>query len=113
MSPKSKSYTTGDVLCVEYFPNQEDKTKGTIRWAICVEDSGTKVKIIALTKVLEKQIKYPKSFVVLKDSPDGKSMGLKHDSLIVPDRATETSKEFCYVNGKCPPTLLSKILSLI
>lgn len=113
MSPKTNIYTIGDVICVKYFPNQEDKSKGTLRWAICVEDLGSKVRIIALTKVLKQQKFYPKSFIVLKDSDDGKSMGLAYDSLIIPDRVTDVAKEFCFVNGKCSPTLLSKILSLM
>jgi hypothetical protein len=113
MSSKTIIYTIGDVICVKHFPNQEDKSKGTLRWAICVEDLGNDVRIIALTKVLKQQKFYPKSFIVLKDSSDGKSMGLIYDSLIIPDRVTDTSKEFCYLNGKCPPDILNKIIRLI
>lgn len=109
MSPLTKDYTTGDVLCVLYFPHVENKEEGEPRFLICLEDLEDKAYVVPMTKKLKQQKCYPKSFVINESSPEGRSMKIPYDSLIIPERAAIIRKPEAFKHGKCSDDLLDQL----
>lgn len=106
----------GGVNVIPFFPHQENKNQGEPRWIILLEDHIKSVLIVPLTKQTHQIDNYPKSFIVKKDSPEGKSMGLPFDSIVMIERVTEMStfvlskaKQY----GTCPDQLIDKINELL
>jgi hypothetical protein len=107
------NYKTGDVIHVVYFENEENKDQGTARWLICLEDLGDKIVAVPLTKNTSQLTRYPKSFIITKDSEDGLMMGLLYDSLVIPSRVATIKKVQAHKNGSCSEDLLDKLIELV
>ena len=106
----------GGVYIIPYFPHQENKNQGEARWIILLEDFVKTVLIVPLTKQTQQISNYPKSFIIKKDSPEGKQMGLPHNSIIMIERVTEMSKfviSKATQCGVCSEELLEKIKASI
>jgi len=108
--PRIQKYSLGDVVNLE-FPNQENGKKSTYRPAIIVEDLENEAIIIFVTKQLHQQPLNPDSFVVDKDSDEGKQMGLGYHSLICPRRQEQIRK--ILINppprGRCSQEMIEKL----
>ncbi|HUX56660.1 MAG TPA: hypothetical protein VMV77_06780 [Bacteroidales bacterium] len=113
MSSFTKYYKAGDVITVPYFPHEEDKTQGESRWLICLEDLGDEIIAIPLKSETTHIKDHPKSFIIEKDSEDGKSMKLQNDSLVVPDRAQRIRKLSAFKHGNCSDELIDRLHGLI
>jgi len=113
MSSFSKDYKTGDVISVAFFPHQEDKTQGEPRWLICLEDYGNDIYAVPLKSNLSHQKHHKDSFVIKKDSNEGKLMKLKNDSLVVTDRAQRIKKVRAIIHGECTKNLMERLQNLI
>lgn len=108
------NYVLGHVVNVR-FPNQENIKKSTVRPAIIVEDLEDEVEVVFMTCQTSQQKHYPDSFIVKKDSKEGKILKLTCDSLICPDRSFQVKKIrlFERTNGPCSEELLNKILEFL
>jgi hypothetical protein len=113
MSSFNKNYTTGDIIFVSFFANEENKTQGTSRWLICFEDLEDEIIVIPLTKNTSQIKYYPDSFIITKESEEGISMGLLYDSLVLPSRAERIKKVSALKNGSCSEDLLDKLNELV
>jgi hypothetical protein len=104
------SFKPGDVASI-YFPNQEDPSKATERFAIVIEDLGDEFILVPITKQLHQQSRYPNSILIRHDKATGKQMGLIYDSLIIIERAIQLPKLKITPPkiGTCPNSLLIKI----
>jgi hypothetical protein len=107
-------YKRGDIASI-YFPNREDNTKATERYAIVIEDLGDEFILVPLTKQLHQKRHYPRSIQINKESSTGKQMGLLYDSLIVVERAVQLPKLRITPPslGSCPQTLIDKVVRLL
>jgi hypothetical protein len=112
MSSPTKYYSTGDVI-VLYVPHKEDNTIGEDRWAICLEDLGDEIIMVPLTKKTLQKKRNPKSFIIKKDSDEGKSMKLLYDSLVLVNRASRKRKLIAIKHGYCPEKLIDKLHKLV
>ncbi|MDO9341557.1 MAG: hypothetical protein Q7T72_13670 [Bacteroidales bacterium] len=113
MSPFSKNFTTGDVISVAWFPHEEDKTQGEARWLICLEDLQDEFIAIPLKSTTNHLKDQPNSFIIQKDSEEGKRMNLLNDSLVVPGRAIQRRKVKASIEGHCSVDLIDKLNELI
>lgn len=103
-----------DVVTVPAFPNQEDSKLSTTRPCIIIEDLQDQVVICPITKQLSQKDRYEYSFVVEKNSLEGKAMGLSFDSLIVVDREAVLEKLRLHKKiGECPDSIIEKIEDLL
>ena len=109
----SKAYTTGDVISVAWFPHEDDKTKGEARWLICLEDLENEFLAVPLKSTTEHLTVQPKSFIIKKDSDEGKRMQLLNDSLVVPGRAGVRPKVEALIHGRCSDDLIDKLNELV
>ena len=111
-----KPISAGDVVVVGYFGHAENKSVGEPRWVIITEDLQDEFEVVPMTKQLQQKSRYPKSFVVDSNSPDGIKMGLEYPSLIIPDRKAIIKKiafTKCYVKGKCSEFFLDDLINLL
>lgn len=107
-------YEVWDVAHVPAYPNQEDQKEFTARPVIIIEDLQDEVAICPVTKQLHQAGNYTYAFVVTKDSPEGRQMGLTFDSLIVLDRIVQLKKiRLVGIIGSCPESVIEKIEELI
>jgi hypothetical protein len=113
MSSFSKNFTTGDVISVAWFPHEEDKTEGEGRWLICLEDLQDEFIAIPLKSATHHLKDQPSSFIIPKDSEEGKRMNLLNDSLVVPGRTRQMRKVFAKIEGSCSMDLIDKLNELI
>lgn len=103
-----------DVVDIPAYPNQENSNLTTARPAIIIEDLQDEVELCCLTKQLQQASNYKYCFVVKKDSPEGKQMGLTFDSLAVIDRTVTLAKfRLSQQIGSCPQNIIEKIEALI
>ena len=103
----------GQVWKVPFFPNQEDKTQGTVRWILIVEDLVDSVEIIPLTTQLGQVANYTQTTIVDVNSNEGRIMGLEDTSLFIFDRKISlTKKAFisppCEYKGTCSQDFLEE-----
>lgn len=106
----------GGVYVLPYFPHRENKEEGEARWVILLENHISTVLIVPLTKQVHQIKHYPKSFLIKKDSAEGRQMGLLHDSLVLVERVTDMSHfviSKATQKGVCPDEILDKIQELI
>ena len=104
-----------DVANIPAFPNQEDNHQTTARPAIIIEDLQDQVVICPITKQLQQEQNYQYTIKVLKDSDEGRQMGLTFDSLIVLNR-TATLKKIRLIYppiGSCPQSIIDKIEDML
>ena len=113
MPSPSKKYTSGDVITVFYFPHQENKTKGEMRWAICLDDLGDEFTIVPLKSDISDIKHHPNSFIIEADSVEGKRMKILNDSLGMPDRARQVRKIEAFIHGSCSESLCDKLHELV
>lgn len=103
------NYKRGDIIIVNY-PNSDLVTYKK-RPAIVIQNegiaTGLKQRLIALITSNTKRTGVSR-VKVIKDSPEGKAMGLKSDSVIVTDNiATIENKVIDQVIGRC--TIMPKV----
>lgn len=106
------SFSAGDVLCIPFFPHEEDPQEGEKRFIIIIENLGDEVLVVPMTKNLEKQQYQKNSFVIKKNNIIGYSMGLLFDSLIMPCRhklIKISQIKFCRVFGETPSEYIDYI----
>ncbi|GEM_PF-5903163 len=106
----------GDVVLVGYYGHQEDKSVGEARWIIVIEDLQDEFEVVPMTSEVSQKYRYPKSFIVDDTSVEGKKMGLKYPSLIMPERKSNKKKIAFYnsiVKGKCSDDFLEKLIALL
>ncbi len=103
-------FKRGDVLCIPYFPNQENSNNGTARYVLVVEDFHDGYTIIPFTKQLHQSNNYKNTILIKKDDEEGIKMGLIHDSILIIDRKTEVNLYTLTppVIGKCSEDFLEK-----
>lgn len=104
--------SVGDVIQI-YYPNEENPNLTTFRPGIVIECDSLEALIVPMTKQLHQQKNYPESFIIEKDSADGKMMKLGYDSLIIPSRKAyfTYNRIMPYIGmGKCPAYILDKLL---
>jgi mRNA-degrading endonuclease toxin of MazEF toxin-antitoxin module len=94
-------------------PNQEDRSKFTYRTAVVLSDDGVNCDLLICptTSSVNQAHRYSYSFVVLKNSAEGKAMCLAYDSLIMADRTGKIPRSVIkrYRNGQAPESILAKI----
>src|ERR1700752_700097 len=106
----------GDVYIVPFFRHQEDRRDGEARWIIFLEGYGKTISVVPMTKQIHQADNYQKVIEVLKDSAEGRMMGLPYDSIIICDREEEMSH---FVIGKwkkkgqCSEEMLDRIFKLL
>jgi hypothetical protein len=99
-----------DVTNIPAFPNQENLREVTARPAIIIEDLHDEVSVCPITKQLHQAAIYKYTLQILKDTPEGKQMGLTFDSLIVLDRIISLGKiRLACKIGTCPQSVIDKI----
>lgn len=113
MSSFTKSYTTGNVISLPFFQHEDDKNCGEARWLICLEDLQDEFIAVPLKSNTDHKEFHPNSFVIEKNSEEGKRMNLLNDSLVVPDRAKQMRKIFASVHGSCSEVLIDKLHELV
>ena len=113
MSSFNKSYTSGDVIEVGYFPHEEDKTGGEARWVICLEDLQNEMIAVPLKSNTSHQKDHPDSFIILQDSDEGKRMNLLNDSLVIPDRARRMPKVYGRKHGVCSEEFIDQLIKIV
>ena len=113
MSSFVKNYTTGDVISVAWFPHEEDKSQGEARWLICLEDLQNEFIAVPLKSTTAHLVNFSKSFIIKKDSEEGKRMNLLNDSLVVPERARQRCKVLAKIEGHCSAELIDKLNELV
>jgi len=106
-------YEVWDVAHVPAYPNQEDSKEFTARPAIIIEDLQDEVALCLVTKQLHQAANYAYAFTIMKNSPEGRQMGLTFDSLIVLDRIIQLKKiRLVGIIGTCPQSVIERIEEL-
>jgi len=107
-------YEVWDVVHVPAYPNQEDQKEFTARPVIIIEDLQDEVAICPVTKQLHQAANYRYTLTILKDTPEGRQMGLTFDSLIILDRIMQLKKiRLVGCIGTCPESVIDKIEELL
>ena len=107
-------YEVWDVVHVPAYPNQENQKEFTARPVIIIEDLQDEVAICPVTKQLHQAANYSYAFIIMKNSPEGRQMGLTFDSLIVLDRIAQFKKiRLLDCIGSCPDSVIEKIEELL
>lgn len=109
MSPLTNDYGVGDVICLVFFPFEENKSDGKPRFVICLEELEDSIFVVPLTKNLNRFDQYPKSIEIMKDSSEGKGMQIIYDSLIIPEKASVIRRIKAFKHGKCSQDLLDRL----
>jgi hypothetical protein len=87
--PPPFNFQRGDVVRVDFFPNEEDATKGTKRWMIISDVHENHYSVFPFTKQLHQKDRYHSCLEIAKSSSLGQAMGLDADSLLIFDRKAE------------------------
>jgi hypothetical protein len=103
-------YEVWDVVNVAAYPNQEEPSETTARPAIIIEDLQNEVLLCPVTKQIHQAQNYKYTFLVKKDSDDGKLLGFEYDSIIVLDRCVQLNKNrLCGKKGICSDYIIEQI----
>lgn len=110
--PPPFSFQCGDVISVDFFPNEEDKSKGTERWVIISEVHQDGYLVYPFTSQLHQKARYHKFLEINKSSSLGQRMGLKFDSLLILDRTAKlmTFLRQPILHGNCGQEFLENYL---
>lgn len=105
----------GDVYVIPWAKNKENN-EGQARWLIIIEDLREHFLFVPMTKQIHQEVHNPNSFIVIKDSPDGRQMGLDYTSLVKPMHASKIPQlTFQYPaygvhkKGTCPEEIMIRI----
>lgn len=108
------AYEVWDVANVAAYPNQENGKETTARPVIIIEDLQDEVLLCPITSQLKQKDNYKNIILVLKDSEEGKAMGITFDSLIVLDRILPLKKiRLAGKIGSCPDSIIEKIEEML
>ena len=97
------------------FPNQEDKGISVKLCIVIDVEANNMVCLVPCTSSTHQDWRYLKSFEIKKDSPEGKQMKLKADSMVIVDRLdsfpSSLIKNTC--EGTTPESILKKIENML
>lgn len=107
-------YDVWDVANIPAFPNQENNREITARPAVIIEDLQDEVALCPITKQLHQAAIYKYTLEILKNTPEGRQMGLTFDSLVVLDRIVPLKKiRLSSKIGSCPQPVIDKIENIL
>ena len=104
----------GDLVYLP-IPNQEGGHGISVKLSIILENSHSLITVVPCTSQ-DQAWRYDKKIIVLKDSPEGKAMKLRWDSIIMIDRMDpfpERMIQSIHEGGKAPESLLKKIEDML
>ena len=108
------AYEVWDVANVAAYPNQENSKETTARPVIIIEDLQDEVLLCPVTKQLKQKDNYKNTILVLKDTEEGKAMGLDFDSVIILDRIVPLKKlRLTGKIGSCPDSIIEQIEEML